>query len=89
MQEASENRNYLSGRMSEEVTEMIRVLQLTTYDEEEWDGDNLTAMRRAANAVEGSLGAAVDWLQDNTAMPGRCRWHREALRVIGGREKEA
>ncbi len=49
---------------------MIRVLQLTTYDEEEWDGDNLTAMRRAANAIEGAVANAVDWLQDNAAMPG-------------------
>ena len=41
MEEAAENRNYLSSRMSEEVGEMIRVLQLTTYDEDEWDSDNL------------------------------------------------
>lgn len=40
--EAAENRNYLSGRMSDELNEIIRVLQLTTYDEEEWDADQLT-----------------------------------------------
>ena len=39
---AAENRNYLSGRMSEEINEIIRVLQLTTYDEDEWDADQLT-----------------------------------------------
>ena len=27
-EEAAENRNYLAGRMTEEVTEMIRVLQV-------------------------------------------------------------
>ena len=43
MEEAAENRNYLSSRMSEEVGEMIRVLQLTTYDEDEWDSDNLVS----------------------------------------------
>ncbi len=69
VQEAAENRNYLSGRMGEEVTEMIRVLQLTTYDEDEWDGDNLTAMRRAANLVDGAMPSALDFLHDPEAMP--------------------
>ena len=41
-EEAAENRNYLANRMSDEVSEIIRVLQLTTYDEDEWDSDNLT-----------------------------------------------
>lgn len=43
--EAAENRNYLSGRMSDELNEIIRVLQLTTYDEEEWEADQLTVDR--------------------------------------------
>lgn len=43
-EEAAENRNYLSGRMSDELNEIIRVLQLTTYDEEEWDADQLTVV---------------------------------------------
>ncbi|PSN46699.1 Vinculin [Blattella germanica] len=41
-EEAAENRNYLAQRMTDELNEIIRVLQLTTYDEEEWDADNLT-----------------------------------------------
>ena len=45
-EEAGENRNYLSSRMSDEMSEIIRVLQLTTYDEDEWDSDNLTVMRK-------------------------------------------
>ncbi len=49
---------------------MIRVLQLTTYDEDEWDGDNMTAMRRAANTIDGAIASAVDWLQDPSSMPG-------------------
>ena len=32
--------------MSDEMSEIIRVLQLTTYDEDEWDSDNLTVMRK-------------------------------------------
>ena len=45
--EAAENRNYLAQRMIDEMNEIIRVLQLTTYDEDEWDADNLTVMRKA------------------------------------------
>lgn len=33
--------------MLDEVNEIIRVLQLTTYDEDEWDADNLTVMKKA------------------------------------------
>ena len=43
-EEAAENRNYLTSRMSDELNEIIRVLQLTTYDEEEWDADQLTVL---------------------------------------------
>ena len=50
--------------MSDEITEIIRVLQLTTYDEDEWDADVLTAMRRAENAIAAKMQAATDWLQD-------------------------
>lgn len=33
--------------MSNEIHEVIRVLQLTTYDEDEWDADDLTIMKKA------------------------------------------
>ncbi len=33
--------------VSDEIHEIIRVLQLTTYDEEEWDADDITVMKRA------------------------------------------
>ena len=62
-EEAAENRNYLAGRMTDEINEIIRVLQLTTYDEDEWDADQLTAMKRACNALESKLQAAIDWLE--------------------------
>lgn len=45
--EAAENRNYLAQRMTDEINEIIRVLQLTNYDEDEWDSDNLTVMKKA------------------------------------------
>ena len=47
--------------MSDEVSEVIRVLQLTTYDEEEWDSDNLTVMKKNMGIIEGKLQAAHDW----------------------------
>jgi len=69
-EEAAENRNYLAGRMTDEINEIIRVLQLTTYDEDEWDADQLTAMKRACNALESKLQAAIDWLEDPNALRG-------------------
>jgi len=68
--EAAENRNYLSGRMMDEVNEIIRVLQLTTYDEDEWDADNLTVMKKALSAIESLLQAALDWLADPRLLRG-------------------
>ena len=47
MDEAAENRNYLARRMSDELNDIIRVLQLTTYDEDEWQSDDLTRLKKA------------------------------------------
>ncbi|XP_076164269.1 vinculin isoform X7 [Ptiloglossa arizonensis] len=69
-EEAAENRNYLSGRMSDELNEIIRVLQLTTYDEEEWDADQLTVLKKAQSAIESRIPAAYDWLDDGLALRG-------------------
>ncbi|XP_011642731.2 vinculin-like [Pogonomyrmex barbatus] len=69
-EEAAENRNYLSGRMSDELNEIIRVLQLTTYDEEEWDADQLTVLKKAQSAIESRIRAAFDWLDDGKALRG-------------------
>lgn len=68
--EAAENRNYLAQRMTDEVNEIIRVLQLTTYDEDEWDSDNVTVMRKALSAAQSLLTAALDWLADPQGRPG-------------------
>lgn len=69
-QEAAENRNYLAQRMTDEMNEIIRVLQLTTYDEDEWDSDNVTVMRKALSAAQSLLTAALDWLGDARGRPG-------------------
>lgn len=62
--EARENRNYISQRTADEVHEIIRVLQLTTYDEQEWDADPLTYMKRALGAMTSKYQSAHDWLED-------------------------
>ncbi|XP_014211787.1 vinculin isoform X2 [Copidosoma floridanum] len=69
-EEAAENRNYLSGRMSEEINEIIRVLQLTTYDEDEWDADQLTLLKKAQSAIESRVKPAFDWLDNGNALRG-------------------
>ncbi|GFS83329.1 vinculin [Nephila pilipes] len=68
--EAAANRNYLAQRMCDEINEIIRVLQLTNYDEDEWDADVLTVMKKAQNAIDGKLAAAHDWLEDPTTVVG-------------------
>ncbi|XP_055928265.1 vinculin-like isoform X2 [Argiope bruennichi] len=68
--EAAANRNYLAQRMTDEINEIIRVLQLTNYDEDEWDADTLTVMKKAQNAIDGKLAAAHDWLEDPTTVVG-------------------
>lgn len=61
-EEAAENRNYLAQRMSDEINEIIRVLQLTSYDEEQSDLDNLTVLKKLQNLIQNKLNAANDWL---------------------------
>ncbi|ELU06809.1 hypothetical protein CAPTEDRAFT_221766 [Capitella teleta] len=68
--EAQTNRDYVIGKVCNEIHEMIRVLQLTTYDEEEWDADDITVIKKAQNAIEGKLKQAQDWLQDPNALVG-------------------
>ena len=47
MDDAQSSRDYVTNKMSNEIHEIIRVLQLTTYDEEEWDADDITVMKKA------------------------------------------
>jgi len=68
--EATGNRNYHTQRISDELQEIIRVLQLTTYDEDEWDSDSLTYVKRALGAMTSKIQAAHDWLEDPYAPNG-------------------
>lgn len=62
IEEAAENRNYLASRMSDEINEIIRVLQLTSYDEEQSDLDNLTVLKKLQSSIQNKINAANDWL---------------------------
>ncbi|XP_060566169.1 vinculin-like isoform X7 [Ruditapes philippinarum] len=64
------NRDYVVRKMSDEIHEIIRVLQLTTYDEEEWDADDLAVMKKAQSAIEQKMKLAHDWLADPSALVG-------------------
>lgn len=61
-EEAAENRNYLAARMSDEIQEIIRVLQLTTYDEDTSELDNLTVLKKIQNSISNKMEPALDWL---------------------------
>ncbi|XP_052862954.1 vinculin isoform X1 [Anopheles cruzii] len=69
-EEAAENRNYLASRMSEEIQEIIRVLQLTTYDEDQSELDNLTVLKKIHNVINNKMEAANDWLRNPYALRG-------------------
>ncbi|CAG9854434.1 unnamed protein product [Phyllotreta striolata] len=69
-EEAAENRNYLAQRMTDEINEIIRVLQLTSYDEEQSELDNLTVLKKLQNAISNKINAANDWLFDPNAVRG-------------------
>lgn len=68
--EAAENRNYLAARMSDEIQEIIRVLQLTTYDEDTSELDNLTVLKKLSNAINNKSELAHDWLNNPYALRG-------------------
>ncbi|XP_060072375.1 vinculin-like isoform X2 [Ylistrum balloti] len=64
------NRDYMVKKMRDEIHEIIRVLQLTTYDEEEWDADDLAVMRKLQSTIDQKIKNANDWLADPTALVG-------------------
>lgn len=83
--EAAENRNYLTSRMTDEINEIIRVLQLTTYDEDEWDADNLTCMKRAQVSCF-TTQSSKSFQLNNRRMAIQ---HREGLDLNRERERES
>uniref|UniRef100_A0AAY4B0Q3 Vinculin n=1 Tax=Denticeps clupeoides TaxID=299321 RepID=A0AAY4B0Q3_9TELE len=80
VEEALKNRNYTFNRMSAEITEIIRVLQLTSWDEDSWANKDTEAMRRALALIESKMNQAKIWLRDSNAPPGGAG--EQALRMI-------
>ncbi|XP_052428778.1 vinculin a isoform X2 [Carassius gibelio] len=80
VEEALKNRNYTFEKMSAEINEIIRVLQLTSWDEDAWANKDTEAMRRALALIESKMGQAKGWLRDPNGLPGDPGEH--ALRHI-------
>uniref|UniRef100_A0A8C3HFC0 Vinculin n=1 Tax=Chrysemys picta bellii TaxID=8478 RepID=A0A8C3HFC0_CHRPI len=68
IEEALKNRNFTVEKMSGEINEIIRVLQLTSWDEDAW------ASKCARDAIALldllSMNQAKGWLRDPNASPG-------------------
>ena len=69
MAEAQEYRNFVVGKMCFEISEIIRVLQYTTYEEEGGD-DPLNDMKKAASLFDSNMGAAMKWVATPTESSG-------------------
>ncbi|XP_007478491.1 vinculin isoform X3 [Monodelphis domestica] len=71
IEEALKNRNFTVEKMSTEINEIIRVLQLTSWDEDAWASKKDTeAMKRALASIDSKLNQAKGWLRDPSASPG-------------------
>lgn len=78
--EAQEYRNYVVGKMCFEISEIIRVLQYTTYEEEGGD-DPLNDMKKAVSLFDSNMGPAMKWVSTPTESAGGLG---EDLRGWGG-----
>ncbi|CAH2060397.1 unnamed protein product, partial [Iphiclides podalirius] len=67
MEEAAENRNYLAQRMADEIHEIIRVLQLTSYVEDGGEKDNVAVLKALQAQMHAKMGAAYEFLTDASA----------------------
>nr|XP_043901700.1 vinculin-like isoform X6 [Solea senegalensis] len=81
VEEAERNRRFTFEKMSAEINEIIRVLQLTTWDEDAWaNKKDMEALKRSLALIESKMAQAKSWLKDPLGQPGD---HGEvALRVI-------
>ncbi|XP_061083765.1 vinculin-like isoform X4 [Conger conger] len=80
VEESLKNRNFTFHKMSAEISEIIRVLQLTSWDEDAWANKDMEAMRRALAIIESKMNLAKGWLRDPHGMPGDPG--EQAVRVI-------
>ncbi|XP_039402468.1 vinculin isoform X4 [Mauremys reevesii] len=70
IEEALKNRNFTVEKMSAEINEIIRVLQLTSWDEDAWASKDTEAMKRALALIDSKMNQAKGWLRDPNASPG-------------------
>uniref|UniRef100_A0A4W3HV54 Vinculin n=1 Tax=Callorhinchus milii TaxID=7868 RepID=A0A4W3HV54_CALMI len=70
VEEALKNRNFTVEKMSTEINEIIRVLQLTSWDEDAWASKDTETMRRALAMIDSKINQAKNWLRDPNALPG-------------------
>ncbi|XP_076142514.1 vinculin-like [Alosa pseudoharengus] len=70
VEEAQKNRIYTFQKMSAEITEIIRVLQLTSWDEDAWANKDMEAMKRSLALIDAKMALAKAWLKDPNGMPG-------------------
>ncbi|XP_026212446.1 vinculin-like isoform X5 [Anabas testudineus] len=81
IEEAERNRRFTFEKMSAEIHEIIRVLQLTTWDEDAWaNKKDMEALRRSLALIESKMVQAKSWLKDPHGQPGEPG--EVALRVI-------
>uniref|UniRef100_A0A673H0U4 Vinculin n=1 Tax=Sinocyclocheilus rhinocerous TaxID=307959 RepID=A0A673H0U4_9TELE len=70
VEEALKNRNFTVEKMSAEINEIIRVLQLTSWDEDAWASKDTEAMKRALALIDSKMAQAKNWLRDPHSQPG-------------------
>uniref|UniRef100_A0AAY5KAW5 Vinculin n=1 Tax=Esox lucius TaxID=8010 RepID=A0AAY5KAW5_ESOLU len=70
VEESLKNRNFTFEKMSAEINEIIRVLQLTSWDEDAWANKDTEAMKRALALIDSKMTQAKNWLRDPNAPPG-------------------
>ncbi|KAE8284106.1 Vinculin Metavinculin [Larimichthys crocea] len=70
VEEALKNREFTFEKMSAEINEIIRVLQLTSWDEDAWANKDTEAMKRALGLIDSKMAQAKNWLRDPNAPPG-------------------
>uniref|UniRef100_A0A1A8USN9 Vinculin n=3 Tax=Nothobranchius TaxID=28779 RepID=A0A1A8USN9_NOTFU len=81
VEEAERNRKFTFEKMSAEMHEIIRVLQLTTWDEDTWaNKKDMEALKRSLALIESKMAQAKSWLKDPHGQPGDPG--EVALRVI-------
>ncbi|KAM6956783.1 vinculin-like isoform 5-T5 [Aplochiton taeniatus] len=70
VEEAERNRGFTFNKMSSEIMEIIRVLQLTTWDEDAWANKDMEAMKRCLALIESKMAQAKGWFKDPHGQPG-------------------